>query len=119
VGFVNEDRILERLDKLTLVVERLADGMERLEQRMDRMEQRMDQMDFKFQQLEDRLSARIEGGLSEVRAEIAALSARTDIIKEAVDSLGERMGGIEQLLAYHQDKWLEHDKAIWEIKRKL
>jgi chromosome segregation ATPase len=86
---------------------------------MDRMEQRMDQMDFKFQQLEDRLSARIEGGLSEVRAEIAALSARTDIIKEAVDSLGERMGGIEQLLAYHQDKWLEHDKAIWEIKRKL
>lgn len=83
------DLVLERLDQLTRVVER---------------------MDGRLQRVEDRLQ-HVEDGM-------AALTARVDIIKETVDSMADSLTDVKTLLQYHEDKWLDHDKEIWRLKRK-
>ena len=83
-----------------------------------RLQQLEDRIDGKLQQLEERLTTKLEDGLNDVRGDLAAVTARVDLIKEAVDSLEEGMTDIKQALVYLQDKWVEHDKEIWRIKRK-
>lgn len=39
-------------------------------------------------------------------------------LTEFADSPKGSMSSVENTLAYLQDKWIEHDKDIWELKRK-
>ena len=107
-------------EELQAFEERMLGKIQESEERMlGKIQESENRMDDKLQKLEIRLTARLEvleTAVSDLRSDIAALSARVDLIKEAVDSLDERMA---KGLAYLGEKWLEHDKEIWQLKRKL
>lgn len=71
-------------------------------------------LESRLQQLEERLTVRLDS----LETKVDAVSARVDLIKEAVDSLEEGMTDVRKVLVYLQDKWVEHDREIWQIKRK-
>lgn len=63
----------------------------------------------------DRLTRAVEG----LDARLAKVEDRlTRLTGPSEETLEERLSNIEQMLAYHQDKWLDHDKEIWRLKRK-
>lgn len=113
MAWVDEQRFVELMAQTvrTIVAEQLDGKFQEFEARMD----------GKFEKLEDRLTARLdtlEAGLNDLRGEMAALRSRVGLIKEAVDSLEESMTDVKRVLTYPQDKWVEHDREIWSLKRK-
>lgn len=124
---MDENLILDRLERITQQLQqmeaRFDDKLQQMEARLEaRFDGKLQQMEARFdgklQQMEDRLTTRLDAGLAEVRSEVAALSARVDIIKETVDSIDAGLADVKKLLAYHEAKWIEHDKEIWYLKQK-
>lgn len=71
-------------------------------------------LDDKFLAFEGRMEAKLQA----LEDGIVTVSARVDLIKEAIEGLEEGMTDIKTALIYLQDKWIEHDKEIWRLKRK-
>lgn len=106
--------ILGRLEETNAALDGLQLGVARLEGRIGALEVKVDRLEVKVDRLEakvDRLEARVETveqGLVALRQESAAFQQDVTM----------RLDAIEHKLEYFGEKWMEHDHAIYQLKRR-